>query len=82
MRAEKTRFATSSTVGDRETMAHLQQNQDRLLTMLKSIQAQHVADYISLRQDLETAVSVADKDLRQSNLRINQLAHTVRIRNE
>jgi anti-sigma factor RsiW len=82
MRAEGTRSETSSPVSDRETIAHLQQSQDRLLTMIKSIQAQHIADYISLRQDLETAVSVADKDLRQSNLRINQLANTVLIRNE
>jgi len=82
VKAERARFGTSSAVSDRETIAQLQQSQDRVLTMLKSIQAQHVSDYISLRQDLETAVSFADKDLRQSNLRINQLANTVLIRNE
>jgi hypothetical protein len=53
-----------------------QQDQQRLLTVIKDVREQQISDCLALRQDLETAVSAADSDLRQDSRRISQLANT------
>lgn len=54
-----------------------QQDQQRLLALIKEVRDQQMADCLALRRDLETAVSTADSDLRQDSRRINQLADTL-----
>jgi hypothetical protein len=59
----------------------IQQSQDRyqgtVLEALARLQEQHAADYLSLRRDLETAVSVADTDLKQKSRLLSELTATV-----
>jgi anti-sigma factor RsiW len=54
-----------------------QQDQERMLALVKNVREQQITDCLALRQDLETAVSTADSDLRQDSRRISQLANTV-----
>jgi hypothetical protein len=60
-------------------LEHQQRLQDkqRLLSFITAVHDQQVADTLALRQDLETAVSTADSDLRQDSRRINELATTL-----
>jgi hypothetical protein len=51
-----------------------EQDQKRLLALIKDLRDQQTSDYLALRRDLETAVSTADSDLRQDSRRISQLA--------
>lgn len=64
-----------------EFMKTTQQQRDsdrrQLLALIQEVRNLQVADCLSLREDLETAVSVADNDLRQNNRRLNQLADTL-----
>jgi hypothetical protein len=53
------------------------QERQRLLILLDELQQHHNADYLSLRHDLETAVSVADQDLKLNRQSLNQLAATL-----
>jgi len=53
-----------------------QQDQEGLLALVKNVREQQITDCLALRQDLETAVSTADSDLRQNSRRISQLANT------
>jgi len=66
-----------STANILQSIRGLEENQSRILTLIKNVQAQHLTDYVSLREDLETAVSMADKDLRKNDMRITHLANTV-----
>ena len=54
-----------------------QQDQQRVLMLVKDVREQQISDCLALRRDLETAVSTADSDLQQDSRRINQLANTV-----
>jgi anti-sigma factor RsiW len=54
-----------------------QQDQQRVLMLVKDVREQQISDCLALRRDLETAVSTADSDLQQDSRRINQLASTV-----
>jgi anti-sigma factor RsiW len=54
-----------------------QQDQQRVLMLVKDVREQQISDCLALRRDLETAVSAADSDLQQDSRRINQLASTV-----
>jgi hypothetical protein len=51
-----------------------QEEEKRLLALIKDLREQQVSDYLALRRDLETAVATADSDLRQDSRRISQLA--------
>jgi len=53
------------------------ENQRKLLALIGRVQQQQNADYLSLRHDLETAVSVADSDLKLNRQSLNQLAATL-----
>jgi anti-sigma factor RsiW len=57
--------------------AQRDQDQQQLLGLINHLRDLQVADSLALRQDLETAVLTADRDLRQNNSRINQLASTI-----
>jgi anti-sigma factor RsiW len=52
-------------------------NQRAVMQALARLEEQHAADYLSLRQDLETAVSVADSDLKQKSRLLTELTTTV-----
>jgi hypothetical protein len=54
-----------------------EEDQRRLVAFIRRVRDQQAADYLALRQDLETAVSAADSDLRQNSRRISQLADTL-----
>jgi hypothetical protein len=54
-----------------------QQDQQRVLAIIKDVHDQQMSYYLALRQDLETAVSAADSGLRQDSRRINELADTL-----
>jgi hypothetical protein len=54
-----------------------QQDRLRLQSFITAVHDQQVSDTLALRQDLETAVSTADSDLRQDSRRISELANTV-----
>jgi hypothetical protein len=64
-----------------EALQKVQNNQDEsrraLLLLLERIQSQHAADVLALRNDLETAVSTADNDLKLNSRRLTELAATV-----
>jgi anti-sigma factor RsiW len=64
-----------------EALQKVQRNQDQnqraLLLLLERVQSQHAADVLALRNDLETAVSTADNDLRLNSRRLTELAATV-----
>ena len=49
----------------------------RTIALINNVRDQNIRDCLSLRQDLETAVSVADNDLRANNRRINEIAVAV-----
>ncbi len=49
----------------------------RMIALVNNVRDQNIRDCIALRQDLETAVSVADNDLRVNNRRINEIAVAV-----
>ncbi len=51
-----------------------QQEEKRLLALIKDLRDQQTSDYLALRRDLETAAATADSDLRQDSRRISQLA--------
>ena len=53
------------------------QDQRAILDMIQGVRDLHVTDTLALRQDLETAVSVADRDLRQNKNQIDHLTQTV-----
>jgi type I site-specific restriction-modification system R (restriction) subunit len=53
-----------------------QQDHEGVLALIKDVREQQITDCLALRQDLETAVSSADNDLKQDSRRINQLAST------
>ncbi|HZR15998.1 MAG TPA: hypothetical protein VFE51_01610 [Verrucomicrobiae bacterium] len=55
----------------------LDEHQRRLLELITTVRNQQIADYVSLRRDLETAVSAADTDLQENSVRLNELADTV-----
>jgi len=57
--------------------AQRDQDQQQLLALINHLRDLQVADSLALRQDLETAVLTADRDLRQNSSRINQLASTI-----
>jgi len=69
-----------------EIVNSLQQKQDEnqrtLLALLYQVRQEHEADYLSLRHDLETAVSVADNDLEQHRRQLRQLAATLLAKNQ
>ena len=54
-----------------------QQDHEGVLALIKDVREQQITDCLALRQDLETAVSVADSDLRVNNRRINEIAVAV-----
>jgi hypothetical protein len=54
-----------------------QQDQRSVLALIQGVRERQISDCLALRQDLETAVSMADSDLRQDSSRINQLANTI-----
>ncbi len=49
----------------------------RMIALVNNVRDQNLRDCLALRQDLETAVSVADTDLRANNRRINEIAVAV-----
>jgi hypothetical protein len=51
-----------------------EEDHQRLVAFITRMRNQQAAEYLALRQDLETAVSAADSDLRQNSRRITQLA--------
>jgi len=53
------------------------ENQLALVARLNRIEQQQASDYLTLRHDLETAVSVADDDLKLNHRRLTELAATV-----
>jgi anti-sigma factor RsiW len=53
-----------------------QQDHEGVLALIKDVREQQITDCLALRQDLETAVSSADNDLKQDSRRISQLANT------
>lgn len=57
--------------------AQRDQDQQQLVGLINHLRDLQVADSLALRQDLETAVLAADRDLRQNNSRINQLANSI-----
>jgi len=50
--------------------------EDRQITFawIEKIQKQHAADYLSLRNDLETVASLTDEEIRRARQSLNQLA--------
>ena len=64
-----------------EVIQALQQKQEdhhrAVLEALARLEEQHVADYLSLRHDLETAAAVADSDLEQKSRLLTRLTATV-----
>jgi hypothetical protein len=71
--------ANASTYRDVMQVVRQQRQQDlqRTLLLLKDVRDQQISDCLALRRDLETAVSTADRDLRQNSSRISELASTV-----
>jgi hypothetical protein len=53
-----------------------QQDHEGVLALINDVREQQITDCLALRQDLETAVSSADNDLKQDSRRISQLANT------
>ncbi len=60
-----------------EIEKQLDQAQWQMIAAINELKAQQMADYISLRKDLETAVSAADTNLRENDIRLSELASTV-----
>jgi hypothetical protein len=54
-----------------------QQDQQRFVALINDVREQQLSYCLALRQDLETAVSAADSDLRQNSRRISELAYTL-----
>jgi len=54
-----------------------QEDQQRVLALVTDVREQQITDCLALRRDLETAVSMADSDLRQNRRQITQLTDTL-----
>jgi hypothetical protein len=54
-----------------------QEDQQRLVALIQNVRDEQISYCLSLRKDLETAVSTADSHLRQDSRRISELADTL-----
>ena len=74
MRAENSRLLEDAM---RTVQKQRDEDQLRLVASIARVRDQQAADYLALRQDLETVVTTADSDLRQNSQRISQLANSL-----